>query len=193
MWEIANKLQDALYDEQNGKVVRLLAGIEAKTNIKREQIVCGLGGLLGVYMTLGYFAQLVCNTIGFAYPAYASVKAIRTENKEDDTQWLIYWTVLAVFSLFDFLEENVIGGFPLYWILKSSFLLYLYLPQFRGAEHLYRDIVDPGLSKLEAIYPKGQDTGVSTPSRRSVSRPPHQPPPPPPSPCSPQLTDRSTD
>uniref|UniRef100_A0A914XB16 Receptor expression-enhancing protein n=1 Tax=Plectus sambesii TaxID=2011161 RepID=A0A914XB16_9BILA len=166
--DIQVALLKALYDEQSGKLVALLVRLEAKTNIRREQIVYGFGGLFGVYMIFGYFAQLVCNTIGLAYPVYASVKAIRTEDKDDDKQWLTYWTVLAVFSLFDFFSEKVMGVFPLYWMLKCAFLLYLYLPQFRGAEHLYRDVVDPGVSKLEAICPS---TGQLAVARRPTSGP----------------------
>lgn len=160
----------ALYNERGGKAIELLACVEAATKVKRELIVCGLGGLFGLYMLFGYFAQLVCNTIGFAYPAYASVKAIRTERKDDDTQWLTYWTVLAVFSLLDFFSEKMMGVFRIYWIVKCAFLLYLYLPQFRGAEHLYRDVVNPGVSKLEAICPNRQTTDDIAPIKQSTNR-----------------------
>uniref|UniRef100_A0A914WJ56 Receptor expression-enhancing protein n=1 Tax=Plectus sambesii TaxID=2011161 RepID=A0A914WJ56_9BILA len=145
-------LMETLYDEQSGKLGALLARIEAKTNVKREQLLYALGGLFAIYMVLGHFAQLVCNTIGFAYPAYASVKAIRTDNKDDDTQWLTYWTVFAVFSLFDFFGESIMRVFPFYWLLKCAFLLYLCLPQLNGAQQLYRDVVDPAVTKLEYMY-----------------------------------------
>uniref|UniRef100_A0A8D8TQ30 Receptor expression-enhancing protein 6 n=1 Tax=Cacopsylla melanoneura TaxID=428564 RepID=A0A8D8TQ30_9HEMI len=33
-------------------------------------------------------AQVICSLIGFAYPAYKSMKAIESEDKKDDTKWL---------------------------------------------------------------------------------------------------------
>jgi receptor expression-enhancing protein 5/6 len=162
-------LMRALYDEQGGKVVELLRQVEAKTNVKREQIVYGFGGLLVFYMVFGYFAQLVCNTIGFAYPAYESVKAIRTETKDDDTKWLTYWTVFAVFSLFDFFSDSIMRVFPFYWLVKCAFLLYLYLPQFNGAERLYRDVVNPVVTKLEVMFNNRQGAvGGRGASRKAV-------------------------
>ena len=42
---------------------------------------------------------------GFVYPCYMSFKAIESDAKGDDTQWLTYWMVFAVFSL---MEETIL-------------------------------------------------------------------------------------
>uniref|UniRef100_A0A915Q7Y4 Receptor expression-enhancing protein n=1 Tax=Setaria digitata TaxID=48799 RepID=A0A915Q7Y4_9BILA len=45
-------------------------------------------------------------------------QAIRTPNKEDDTQWLMYWTVFATFSIIDSMASLITSFFPTYWIFK---------------------------------------------------------------------------
>ena len=126
--------------------------LELKTGAKREHAAYGALALLTAYLIFGRAAQLVSNAIGFAYPVFASVKAIRTEDKSDDTLWLTYWTVFGLFSVLDFWVEGIMSVFPVYLVLKSCFLLYLSLPQTRGAQKLYAKVVDPAITRIEARF-----------------------------------------
>uniref|UniRef100_A0A0R3RSW2 Receptor expression-enhancing protein n=1 Tax=Elaeophora elaphi TaxID=1147741 RepID=A0A0R3RSW2_9BILA len=119
--DLVPALKSVLYDKNNIQLNKVLSLMEEKTQLPREQLAYGMMGLVAVYLVIGSLAQLVCNLIGFGYPAYASVKAIRTEQKEDDTQWLIYWTVFAFYSLIDFFADAIMHVVPLYWITKANF------------------------------------------------------------------------
>ncbi|VDL77624.1 unnamed protein product [Nippostrongylus brasiliensis] len=130
-----------------GPVNNVLATIEQKSGVKRLHIVLAVAGLQALYLIFGHFAQLVCNFMGFIYPAYVSVKAIETATKDDDTQWLTYWVVFAVLSVIEFFSQQIVAIFPVYWLFKSLFLLWLYLPSTMGATKIYHKAIKPIVMK----------------------------------------------
>ena len=70
------------------------------------------------------------------------------------TQWLMYWIVMAVFTVFEVLCESFLlagSWFPFYHELKVIFILWLTLPQFRGATKIYRKFLAPTLETYENV------------------------------------------
>eukprot|EP00761_Pharyngomonas_kirbyi_P013220 gb/GECH01013247.1/.p1 GENE.gb/GECH01013247.1/~~gb/GECH01013247.1/.p1 ORF type:complete len:164 (+),score=30.77 gb/GECH01013247.1/:1-492(+) len=100
-------------------------------------------------MLFGVAAQPICHLTGFIYPAYASFKAIKTHEPDDDYQWLTYWVIYALFTAFEFWTQFFFSQFPLYWELKLAFIIWLQAPQFLGAIKLYREFVEPFFKKHE--------------------------------------------
>ncbi|CAI5451621.1 unnamed protein product [Caenorhabditis angaria] len=123
--------------------------IEEVTAVPRETVAYFLFALNALYMVFGSWAEFLCNLIGLAYPGYVSVKAIRTEGTDDDTEWLIYWSVYATFSLIDYFASSIWSVFPFYWLAKMTFLMYLYLPQTKGSRVVYNSIVNPLVTAID--------------------------------------------
>ena len=81
------------------------------------------------------FADLVLPsdsmTIGFIYPAYESYKALESKRTDAAAEWLTYWVIFSLFSVFESVADWLISWIPFYYILKLLFLLWLLLPRFK--------------------------------------------------------------
>ncbi|KZT68831.1 hypothetical protein DAEQUDRAFT_727484 [Daedalea quercina L-15889] len=117
---------------------------EQRTQVPKSYAFIGAVVVLAVFHSINVSAAPVSNLIGWALPAYLSVKALETPGHQDDIQWLTYW---VVFGFFNFLESFalrvVLYYFPWYFAFKSLFILWLQLPAFRGAQALYGTVVKP--------------------------------------------------
>ncbi|XP_076977431.1 receptor expression-enhancing protein 6 isoform X4 [Tamandua tetradactyla] len=130
--------------EQRNLATEVLGTIEARTGVEKCYLAAGAVALLSLYLLFGYGASLLCNLVGFVYPAYASIKAIESPSKEDDTVWLTYWVVYGLFGLAEFFSDLLLFWCPFYYAGKCAFLLYCMTPgPWNGAHALYRRVVRP--------------------------------------------------
>ncbi|CAL1696865.1 unnamed protein product [Somion occarium] len=122
----------------------LLTTFEQRTQVPKTYAFIGGVVLLIILHGFNAFASPVSNLLGWGLPAFLSVKAIESPGHNDDIQWLTYW---VVFGFFNFLESFalrlVLYYFPWYFAFKTTFILWLQLPAFRGAETLYGTVVRP--------------------------------------------------
>ena len=103
-----------------------------------------------------FFSTIICTVIGYVYPAWATFKVIENTIPGDSSDspqhahWLVYWIMIALFTIFEMCLEGLVSWLPFYYEAKIAFLAWLALPQFRGATKLYHLYIAPTLEKYES-------------------------------------------
>uniref|UniRef100_A0A914KWS6 Receptor expression-enhancing protein n=2 Tax=Meloidogyne TaxID=189290 RepID=A0A914KWS6_MELIC len=126
----------------------------------------GLFATLPLYLLVGQYAGLICNFITFVYPAFATVGAVRSTSqaqRDDDIQWLVYWTVYGIFAILDHVPFRMAENVQLYWLFKAVGLFYLSLPEVKIAAKIFLYKVEPWVVKVEKLIerPKKEKDVVS--------------------------------
>ena len=106
---------------------------------------CGVNGKIILVLIIislicvfiGYFDVYITNIVGIVYPVYWSIKALESKELDDDEQWLTYWVVFFFFVLIESIFSSFLKWIPFYFFIKLVFLLWLFLPNFRGANFVY--------------------------------------------------------
>ncbi|KAI8986593.1 TB2/DP1, HVA22 family-domain-containing protein [Pilobolus umbonatus] len=122
---------------------------QRQTGIPKSYAALGVCGVFLVMIFFNLAGQLLTNGISWIYPAYASFKAIESPSKEDDKQWLTYWTVIGFFQMIEYFSDILLHWFPFYYLFKTLLVLYLALPYFRGAETVYSRFLRPYLLQAQ--------------------------------------------
>lgn len=99
-------------------------------------------------MVLELLTKLPILCVTLLFPAYQSFKCI--SKKENAHQWLAYWIVYALWCHVEPFADLVFGFVPLYQQAKVGVLIYLVMPQTKGAQKLYAAFIEPFLLKHES-------------------------------------------
>jgi hypothetical protein len=120
--------------------------------------------------------RIVSVAIGTVYPLISSITAAATEEIEDDTYWLTYWSVYGCLFLVMDISETWLGWIPGFYTVIIFSTVYLMLPMFQGADKVFRKILVPlaGLQELimlrDAIIVKKQMLKNLPPERAHAVR-----------------------
>ena len=123
--------------------------IGKKAGINGKIIYFGLIVAL-FFILIGVLEEYITMTIGVLLPAHFSFKALATEDREDDKQWLTYWTVFSLFILAELFIGALLKYIPFYFFLKMAFLIWLFLPIFQGASIVYDNFLGKVFKQIES-------------------------------------------
>ncbi|KAM0875006.1 hypothetical protein ACQ4PT_037072 [Festuca glaucescens] len=103
-----------------------------KASHKLQQRIMGVLGALARHLD-----SLVGPGIMLLYPLYASMRAIESPSSLDDQQWLTYWVLYSLITLFELSCWKALQWLPLWPYMKLLFCCWLVLPIFNGAAYIY--------------------------------------------------------
>ena len=86
---------------------------------------------IGLYCKHGSF--LIC-----IYACVMSVRAIESPGGDDDRQWLSFWIIFLIFTVFEAMTDVLLSWVPSYFEIKFGFLCWLVFCN--GADVLYRKV-----------------------------------------------------
>lgn len=127
----------------NPKIGGPITSIAEKVKVDKAFIVIGVAALIILLAVAVGFGDFIIDLVGYIYPVYASIKAIETEEKDDDTQWLTYWLIFSSFKIFEGIAYPLIVFIPFYHLFKVAFLIYAYYPTTKGATVVYNSFFKP--------------------------------------------------
>jgi len=125
------------------KIDEPITKIAKKAGIDKAFVALGVAlvpVIILLSMGIGHF---VIDVVGFAYPFYATIKAVESTDKEDDTQWLTYWLVFSLFKVVEGVADVLISFIPFYFFIKVAFLVWCYYPTTQGAKVIYHNVIKP--------------------------------------------------
>ncbi|GAA0159125.1 membrane traffic protein [Lithospermum erythrorhizon] len=107
----------------------------------------GHGAISFLKVVANNFDILAGPVVSLAYPLYASVRAIETKSPVDDQQWLTYWILYSMITLFELTFAKLIEWIPIWSYAKLIITCWLVIPYFNGAAYVYEQYVRPLFNK----------------------------------------------
>uniref|UniRef100_A0A2P2JZX3 HVA22-like protein n=2 Tax=Rhizophora mucronata TaxID=61149 RepID=A0A2P2JZX3_RHIMU len=97
------------------------------------------------------FDVLALPLVTLVYPLYASIKAIETRSRNDDQQWLTYWVLYSMITLFELTFAKILECLPIWPYVKLIVTCWLVLPHFNGAAHVYQRFIRPFYTNPQSV------------------------------------------
>ncbi|CAB9506424.1 receptor accessory protein [Seminavis robusta] len=95
--------------------------------------------------------RFVTIAIGTAFPLLASITAVTTDDKTDDTFWLTYWSCYSLLFLIMDWTETWLGSIWGFYTVMLFTTVYLMLPMFQGSDKVFRHVLVPLAGLRESL------------------------------------------
>ena len=117
-----------------------------------ETIMYIILGLCLFYVVVGVFKELISTMVGTVYPIFKSLEAIEKNDPDEMKLWLAYWVIFSLFCIADRIADKMClkKVIPFYFLMKLSFLIFLFHPRTLGAKVLVEKVVQPFIDGHEA-------------------------------------------
>jgi receptor expression-enhancing protein 5/6 len=102
-----------------------------------------------ISVILGFLDIYITNLVGIVIPSIISMRTLESKIPEDNQQWLTYWVIFGIFSFIDLFSYWLLKYFPFYFILKIIFLIWLFMPNTKGAKIIYKILITKLFKKYE--------------------------------------------
>ncbi|KAI9273111.1 TB2/DP1, HVA22 family-domain-containing protein [Phascolomyces articulosus] len=83
------------------------------------------------------------------YPAYTCFKAIKVNDQTQFLPLLMYWVTATTFLISEYFADLLLFWIPFYSEFKLLVVLWITLPQTKGAIVVYADFIEPFLKQHE--------------------------------------------
>ena len=98
--------------------------------------------MITFWLLFGLLAPLTISLIAFTYPAIQSIRSL--EENQNQEKWLTYWVVYGVFNIVEFFSDILLSWFPLYFFIKTAFLIWCMAPiKLNGSIIIFKMIILP--------------------------------------------------
>jgi receptor expression-enhancing protein 5/6 len=118
-----NEIIEELY--RSSENWRLLRFIAKKFNIQSGSVVLVFISICFLFILLGVHEKIICDTLTFAFPAWWTMHSIKNANLANNKLWISYWMIYSTLKLLDHYISFIIQFVPLYYLIKSIFLITL--------------------------------------------------------------------
>jgi receptor expression-enhancing protein 5/6 len=142
--DIAKSLKlDWLAEQLPKPVLAKLNEVEKMTKQPKSLMVLGVVAILLLVLFFLMSEDFMLDVVGVLYPGYRTLIVLSGLIEEDFTFWLTYWVTYASWRLFTKFFGFVIMMIPFNFYLKCTFLLWLYLPSFKGTDVVREKVLKP--------------------------------------------------